>query len=455
MVRRSTKTELSDEAKVAKVQEWAANPRVHLNAEHASKLIEKYGPYAYDIIQQARQEPYNLMPRVGAKGCATSKAIEYFATTDISAETLAAGLKIKTAEEIERLNTTLAGLTSDGEPRADAEAQGRLAARADERLGGGNDGAAVLDTPVQVSGGQEQTAPAVERPLRDENSEPTMSLNDYARYYPADKRPLDKNGLIEAAWNDFGKGEGVKQNIYQDSKGHPTVGVGHLVFLKDWAVSNPPDTQSLANYRRKFQELDVQRNGRSLSDSEKGLLYDRMVRAVQQGQSISSVVAGVKLPMESTQRGKKGVKEAFKEDLSWAYGVAHNAFPQMDKYPSDLQLTLTHAYFGGYANIIDDITTGHFRRSTRKYNRLDTREFRNLNKDDPKAVQQLLQTLVTINSAHTADVFEQQIAHVSDTLNIAQRNYQLMSHPIPRISVQQQGTDKPAFNLANLNVKTR
>lgn len=397
------------------MKSWAKTLRMNVD-ETTTKLVEKYGALAYDVMRDCVNKPSVVMKNMNEKALGSSKkTLEYFLENDIPTEKLAKALKLKEEDVIQKMP---AGRETAFDERVDSKAQEQ-------------------QETVQQQEGMQQ--------IIDRDPE-NMTLNDWVRNYPADKKPLSKSQLIDAAYDDFGKGEGAIRNIYQDHLGNPTVGVGHLVFLKE----KVNDANHIAQYRKKFQALDLQKNGRRLTSEEKGRLYDTMVNNVRRTGSIGN----------ASQYGTltdAGMKNIFKEDLSWAYGVAKKQFPQIDKYPSDLQLTLVHAYFGGYANIIDETIKGKFSRAHRKYNVPAMAEFKNLNKDDPVAVQKMLKTMISdINGRNTANAFEKQIINVSDTLSVAQSNYALTHMHVPGIQISStQDAELTPLRMASLQVKER
>ena len=383
--------------------------------ETTAKLVEKYGSLAYNVIKDSMNKPSVVMRNMDERPLGSSKkTVEYFLENDIPADKLAKALKMREDDVAQKLP---AGRQNAFDQRVDANLS--------------ND-----QQQQQQQEGQQQ--------ITDREPDGTMSLNDWVRNYPTDKKPMTKDQLLEAAYNDFGKGEGVIPHVYQDHLGNPTIGNGHLIFKK----SELNNAAHVAQYRRKFQALDLEKNGRKLTAEEKGNLYDTMVNNVKRTGSIGS----------SSQYGtlsQASIKKMFKEDLGWAYDVAKTQFPQIEQYPSDLQMTLTHAYFGGYANIIKYTIDGNYSKLPTKYRAASMREFKNINKDDPQAVQKMLKTMISdINGRNTANIFENQIKAVSDTLNTAQKNYAMTNIKIPGISIQRPLQDQPTFRLANLDIDT-
>ena len=498
MTRRTTKTALSDEAKIAKVQQMAANPRFHLNAEHVNKLIEKYGPYAYDIIQQARQEPYNLMPRVGGKGCPTSKAIAYFATTDIPAETLATGLKIRTAEAKEKLATTLAGLSQDGSAQPEPTAQNRLAARADERMGSshdgtaqarlevrvdermadGHDGAAVLDAPVQANNGQQQPIAKPTQPLL--NTPVSLTLDAYAAHYEEGKGPLTGRALLDAAYDDFSNSEGFSKKLYVErpNYGHPTVGVGGLVVPRDLCAKSLRKTkkrgESVSPYdqvygvpggwKDRFQKMELtDANGRKLTKTEKGQIFEDLRTAVrnntlrtrdENGYNVIVSPASASKVRSTSATLRKQFDANFKvmkDKACKALGHGNKAQGEeiFDKYPCDLQLALVHTYFAGRPGnkLTDDINAG----------RVDPQ--------DPMAMVDEIKRLRSsksegnknsMNRASEAEMKTREEAR--DSLIYAQNQ---IYRQIPRVikvsraSINMPTDEKPTLRLADLHINVR
>ena len=215
-----------------------------------------------------------------------------------------------------------------------------------------------------------------------------MTLDDYMQHYKKEDKPLTGQKLVDAAWNDFGKSEGLRRFVYQDSKGHPTIGNGHLIIRKDQIYSKA----AVEQYKEKFKKLQLMKGDRALTADEKGKLYDNLIANMRKTGKIG----------DTSQYGclsTAGMKQTFSGDFAVNYDKAKRVFPDIDKYPLKTQLSVVHAYYAGAGNIITNTITGN----TGKYaaaTRKKLAPYKGVDKSDPEAVQNMI--LAVRDTKHTS-----------------------------------------------------
>lgn len=91
--RRTVSRELSDAAKIAKMEAF-------IGKEVTAKLVETYGPYAYDIYRKALSGPAYLMPYTDGQYRASKATISYLAENELTTEQLGRIIQ-KPVQEIE------------------------------------------------------------------------------------------------------------------------------------------------------------------------------------------------------------------------------------------------------------------------------------------------------------------------------------------------------------------
>jgi len=388
-VRKRTIRELSDDAKIAQIQKKINDPKDKNNKEHLQALLDKYGPYAYDIVQMSLAEPSNLLKRAGvANKYLTKDALAYFATEDVSSATLATAIKKREME----VDATLANVKLNHIMEAPAfdlsSNQGQLEQRLDTRDNTSNE--PVVQEVVAIEQPKEQQV----TPTNDEPTTadivgtanlPPMTLDDYMRYYREEDRPLTGKAMQDAAYEDFGKGEGVSSRIYVEwqNKGNPTIGKGNLIFPEvlldpNASAADKRRAGSLPAYKERFKQMELTKTvgGRQvkLTAEEKGKIFDDMVNAVKNKtlrtqningyNVITSPASAANIRMSETAMRKQFDKD-YADRIQRTYeglgkGDASKGEEIFNKYPRELQLSLLHAYYAGNPglNISNAIKSG-------------------------------------------------------------------------------------------------
>lgn len=168
----------------------------------------------------------------------------------------------------------------------------------------------------------------------------------------------DYSTLQDAAYQDFSQNgsEGKTHKIYLDVYGNPTVGVGHLIMPKK-GLNNEKTEEA---YRQKYIALDLcDENGNRLSAEEKSSQFSSILQSMKQKsfQTTGGCPNYVNYPSVG-KLSEAGVQEAFKGDYDYWYNRVRNKFPDFDKYPLSLQLSLSHCGFAGALGKVKD--TGDF-----------------------------------------------------------------------------------------------
>jgi hypothetical protein len=164
--------------------------------------------------------------------------------------------------------------------------------------------------------------------------------------------------LCDAAYRDFSQvgGEFKTNAVYLDCLGNPTIGVGHLIMPK--SALNNAEQEEL--WRKNYLEMDLcDKNGKKLSDKQKTAQFDAILKAMKN--KSFKTTGGVPNYVKSPDLGKlkeSGIKKSFKKDYDYWYNRVKQKFPDFDKYPRSLQLSLTHCAFAGELRKIKN--TGNF-----------------------------------------------------------------------------------------------
>ena len=178
---------------------------------------------------------------------------------------------------------------------------------------------------------------------KDKKNADLWKKNDMSYCLPA----RDHKTLQEAAYQDFSQSgsEGKTHRIYLDCLGNPTVGVGHLIMPR----SGLNNAKVEAAYRQKYMALDLRdANGNQISDAEKYSQFSSILQAMKDKsfKTTGGMPDYVTYPAVS-KLSEKGVQEAFNSDYDYWYNRVKGKFPDLDKYPLSLQLSLTHCGFAG------------------------------------------------------------------------------------------------------------
>lgn len=370
--------ELSDEAKLARLRQW--EQQYKLNSEDINKLIEKFGPYAYDVVRYARAEPANVANRINQPFRNSNRTIHYFAETEMDTATLAKAIK-KSEMQVEaglaQYNIDAKQTLENAEIKSVQMTADRQQKKFEEQV---DEHVAAKDEPVREEQPQLVTAPE-ETNTNDENDDViitgesigvTMTLDDYVKYYEPKDKPLKGQELKDAAYNDFGKGEGVSLKIHveQPNKGSPTIGVGNVIFpqqLLDPNLSAEKKKKygSLPAYKQRFMNMGLTKTVGSrevpLSAAEKGKIFDDLVTAVKNGTLVTKNEGGFNVIVspasaKNVNMPAASIRKQFDKDIDAALKKTYTGLGKgnqakgkeiLEKYPRDLQLALLHAYYGG------------------------------------------------------------------------------------------------------------
>ena len=366
MTRARTRQVLSEDAKRAKMEIWAI--RAGLDKSAVDKMITLYGSYAYDLMRQA-QFPGDLAKKTGYPYASTNKMIKNLLDDEKKMTTEQVAKAVGVSKETVEQNISGRDIppTTPAQERFDARVDGHTSATPAQPTQG-NEGATPPAAPAPSQGSE---APAPTTP--DENmgvTPPThanMTLDDYAANYAPGKGPLTGQALRDAAYNDFGKGEGMSLRLYveQQNYGHPTIGTGCIVVHRD-LCQEPPINQNkhgtVAGWKAEFRKQKLtDENGRLLSNAEKDKIFEDLRTAVRNNTLRTRNEGGYNIIVSPASAAKvrttpQEVRRIFDErfdaklkEVQLALGKGNLAKGQeiFNKYPRDLQLALVHTYFAG------------------------------------------------------------------------------------------------------------
>ncbi len=247
-MRKNLKKQLSDDAKIARVETWAL--KLGLDPKDTSAaLTEKYGPYAYDVMCAVMMKPVVAAKQAGGQVKNSKEAAAYFIKHHIPAEDLAKAL----GKNAQTMETEIAAYRAANPKPEETPEQKEIRERQEQFNSHFND---------EMNRNRESAEKTVDPEKIDITR---MTIDDYAKYCrPEDKPAADYDELAEKAFEDFGKGEGLVPNLYLDSKGLPTIGNGHLVLSRE-ALGNP---QQLRAYRDMYVRMPLMgANGKPLVSS--------------------------------------------------------------------------------------------------------------------------------------------------------------------------------------------
>lgn len=394
-VKKRTVRELSDDAKIAQVQKLIVEQENATNRNNLETLINKYGPYAYDIVKMAQSEEAEIsLKRINITDKKTpEEVIAHFAQNDVSSADLAtllkkremeidAGIaqyKISAAQNVpapidlstqqQKLEERVAEKTEDREPTGHVvdvqHREGETVNQTSEPVAANE----AATTPTPQPEAKKEDTPSTEQ-IVEMAKLPPMTLDDYVKYYKPEDKPLTENELREVAYKDFANGEGRSQKIYveQPNKGNPTIGTGNLIFpeqLLDPNVKNKEKYGSLPAYKERFQQMKLYKSvgGKNvpLTAQEKGKIFDDLVTATKNKTLRTKSVNGVNVIVSPASAANVVMNEAemksqfnkdFNAQLDKLYKGIGNGNKEKgkeiySKYPKDLQLSLLHTYYAG------------------------------------------------------------------------------------------------------------
>jgi hypothetical protein len=299
----------------------------NLIKEDIDKIIKKYDVYAYDMVISALLNPKQLKDKNGTNFCYSNQAIHYFANHDLS------------DDEIAKITNPPASEIKDNHPIPKTNAP---------------------YTPMSSAPVSFQTPTPNELVKQ-------MTIDDYRMYCkPEDKPAPTYQALEEAAWNDFGKGEGLIEDLYLDHLGHATIGNGHLVLHKDHLY----DKKKLAAYKKSYIELPlINKKGKALSTEEKENQFEVLLNNMRQRTLKTKRIpyAGSRIIFpEFGQLNEAGMRQVFNDDFKFHYSrVKYDPynkrvmFPNFEHFLLPVQLEILHTLYAGQISALYKRTTGH------------------------------------------------------------------------------------------------
>lgn len=385
----TTKKTLSDDAKTARMEAWAA--KLGLPKNTIEKLEEKYGPYAYTLMQKAMTHPTDLMKAIGEGYKNSKNAVMHFLNNDISSDKIAkivgekSGLVVdnkiatakieaarKEAAEIEAAKRDVATSKKKEETKKAEEKQGRVTAKVDKKKEEKKTPEKTQEKPKEEP--KKTVAQEKQQPKKEEPDVPTIAEQFGAAKVSGSTITVDKVTLstdpaknykdLEAqAYQNFAKYEAKYPNFYLDCNLNPTIGVGHLVL--------PYSNLDSKLYHDKFLELPLTKKvgGKDvpMTKEEKEEQYKflkselkkvKQLRAkgYSKDQALAQTALGAKrIPgagwdLTSSQMTKghlneNGMKETFNKDFKQIYSETKRNVKNLDTYPLPVQLATLHTVF--------------------------------------------------------------------------------------------------------------
>ena len=369
--RSGVRRELSDEAKLARLRQW--EKEFKLNSDDINKLIEKYGPYAYDVVRLARAEPANVAKRINQPFRNSNNTIHYFAENEMTTATLAKAInknEMKVEAGLAQYNISAKQTLENAEIKSVQMTADKQQKKFEEKV---DEHAATKEEPVRDNK-PEATITPEETITDDLTPEETMgvddmTLDDYLKYYKPEDKPLTGKALEEAAFKDFGKGEGVSTRVYveKQNSGHPTIGNGCLIIHKD-LCKEPPSKEAVKKHgtvqgwKNIFRNQNItDANGTPLTSAQKDKIFEDLRAAVRNGTLRTKNIGGynvvispasaanIRMPQAEIRKtfNTRFAANLKKVQTALGNGDAKKGAEIFNKYPKNLQLSLVHTYYAG------------------------------------------------------------------------------------------------------------
>ncbi len=297
------------------MQSWAR--QVGLSTADMNNLITKYGSVAYDIVHDSMYKPSVVMKNMDEKPLGSSKkTIQYFLNNDVPTEKLVKAFG-KSEEEIENARTNSPQIEDNIQPTA----------------------------------------------YNEKSTQQSGNLSEYSIKNMSTKPAKNKTDLQNQAYDNFAESEGKRSDIYLDCNGHPTTGVGHLIFnVND--VNNP---DQMKKWKERFLSTCDYPN---MNKAQQGALFETLASQMRiamnyknkhkcdLNQALRQTSLGAKdvkgagwdLTASYIQKAKltdSGIRKAFNSDFDYWYKKTKGNLPQFDTYPLPVQLSVLHTAFAG------------------------------------------------------------------------------------------------------------
>ena len=320
---------MNNQQKINRLKDENFIKQHNLIKEDITKLLQKYNVYAYDIVIAALMNPSQLTDNKEKKFHYSNQAIHYFALHDLSFEKISEITKHSLSE----IKATLEKI----EPK--------------EETG---------YTPLETTPAPFQT------PTPNEFIQ-KMTLEDYLKHLkPEDKPAPNYQALEDAAWEDFGIGEGLIPDLYFDYLGHATIGNGHLVLHKDHLYNE----KKLTAYKKSYIKLPlIDKDNKELTIEEKENQFEILLENMRHGSFLTEHIPYAGRRIKSPEFGKlneAGMRQVFNEDFKFHYDrVKYDRynkrmmFPNFEKFPLPVQLEVLHTLYAGQISALYKKTKGN------------------------------------------------------------------------------------------------
>ena len=345
---------MDNQTKLKRLQDENYLNRHHLIKSDVAMLMHKYGEYAYDMVVAALLHPALLKDNQGKGFKSSNQAISYFASHDISVDYVAEICR----QPLDKIRQALAD-----KPALCSQIK-------EEKPQPGTQQTMVQDTQQsldKINGGDraqqslKHQTPSTNELIRQ------MSLDDYVRHCKAQDKPAPNyQALEEAAWQDFGLGEGLVPYLYLDHLGHATIGNGHLVLHKDHLYNE----KKIAAYKKSFVDLPLLDADKIyLSCEEKERQFEALLTHMRQKTLKLKRIpyAGWRV-VEPVFGGlnSEGQRYVFNKDFRFHYDrVKYDRynkrvmFPNFEKFPLPVQLEVLHTLYAGQIGALYNRTRAH------------------------------------------------------------------------------------------------
>lgn len=328
-----SKTMTSADKQLRDIKSWAKS--IGLNPEDtAARLVKKYGTLAYDVMEKSMHTPSAVMRNMGEKPLGSSeKVVEYFLNQNIDTAKLSKALNIKESEI---------------KKKVPSQKTANFDARVEQR--------ASQNSAKQNTTAQNNTQEPKGRKVSEFSV--TMSSSPAKNY----------TDLANQAYKNFSAIEEKRNDIYLDCFGHPTTGVGHLIFnvndindkeqMQKWkerflATCDYPN-MTKKQQEKVFDTLAAQLKKAKQYQKAHGCDLDKALSKTTLGaQKVKG--AGWNLTAPAIAKAKlteKGVQNTFNCDFKEWYDKVKKAVPNIDRYPLPVQLSTIHTAFAGQYKVL-------------------------------------------------------------------------------------------------------
>ena len=361
---------------IIKIEGWLR--RVNIDVSKAQDLIDKYGlENTMKLVQEALMAPHPIAKHLDGVTRSSRNTINYFLENDITAEDIAT--ITKTNIDTVKANMpqeTASNNDVSGQIHADLinQAQASMTASPDEDKRNPLATAQGIRFDKRFSQ-RDETATEAETPA------PSTSIPHPATYTWLDGmrdsttlHSISENQFVSNALKNFQKGEGRIHEPYFDYKGHPTIGVGMLIYTRDSIQTEDTILKgtSLEDKQRDIALATQIINDKNATYELNGVKYNLYSGPNDTMPNITSIPGNATVTVTDSKgntttltripnAGAKiknvngrpigAIKDSeidklFTNRVRQDYRLVSRAVPNFDQMPENLQLAATHMCFG-------------------------------------------------------------------------------------------------------------